>query len=93
MSAPALIPVTAENCGRVPDCDHSSRKPDPCPLNVRLFHSHPSTGLPALGDGVDAALPLTASRCAILVVSKHKLKERASMDVNVGGKTSHGAAQ
>ena len=23
--------------------------------------------------------PLTASRCAILVVSKHKLKERASM--------------
>ena len=31
-------------------------------------------------DGVDAALTLTASRCAILVVSKHKLKERASME-------------
>lgn len=27
---------------------------------------------------MDAALPLTASRCAILLVSKHKLKERAS---------------
>ncbi|EAQ26823.1 hypothetical protein [Roseovarius sp. 217] len=33
-----------------------------------------------LRDGVDAALPLTASRCAILVVSKHNLKERASME-------------
>ena len=31
-------------------------------------------------DGVDAALTLTASRCAILVVSKHKLKERASLE-------------
>ena len=29
---------------------------------------------------MDAALTLTASRCAILVVSKHKLKERASME-------------
>jgi transposase len=29
---------------------------------------------------VDAALTLTASRCAILVVSKQKLKERASME-------------
>lgn len=28
---------------------------------------------------MDAGLPLTASRCAKLVVSKHKLKERASM--------------
>jgi len=31
------------------------------------------------GDGVDAALTLAASRYAILVVSKYKLKERASM--------------
>jgi hypothetical protein len=29
---------------------------------------------------VDAALTLTALRCAILLVSKHKLKDRASME-------------
>ena len=29
---------------------------------------------------MDAALTLTASGCATLVVSKHKLKERASME-------------
>ena len=40
----------------------------------------PYVGAAVSGDGVDAALTLTASRCAILVVLKHKLKETASME-------------
>lgn len=39
---------------------------------------------PISGDGADVALPPTAFRCAILVVSKHKSKVRASMrEVNI----------
>src|SRR5690606_39121474 len=51
---------------------------DGLPLFQRSSCAYQIKSMTYTGDGVDAALPLTASRCAILVVSKHKLKERAS---------------
>ena len=52
---------------------------DGLPLFQRSSCAYQIKSMTYTGDGVDAALTLTASRCAILVVSKHKLKERASM--------------